>query len=1007
MADYTSTQAGDWNASATWGGGGTPSVNDDTATIEHAVAYNLGDSSIDFGNVTINAYGTLIFPTDANSTINFNATAILNITDKGTLIAGRKGSPVQSAYHCRIYWDQGASERYVLEFRDGANIEIYGDPAYYGNRRTADLDSTWSTGQTLYVTGDITADWVSGHFFYIHKNGSYSNWTTDADVFEIDTIGSYDSDNDRTPITIVETAPAVTYTAVHATTGYQNKLIMVSRNVEFGDPAVGWEQDSSNFLYHIDDTMIFGWHRVNGNGNNNDYNKCVFLSNSTLTDGSSQGGEFIDCECIGNVDTFSGGLDDVYIKNCNIVSADSGFYLRNCKVEDCDIVSIDYTMVTGGVSNLFINCNFVACDDVLRVERTSTLINCNFYTNNIISRDPLSVRLCNCDFTDNGLLFDDQNENSWSLILEDCTFEGIDRLPLRLYSTYGDSLPLQYGDTDWQRPLSENDWILQATPTSASRNRYERSIALSPLNRMFDFAKAGSRFLSFRVYPINWPVLNEDMITLELSYLDSESNITTTTVTNTGTYANDGWRDIKVYFTPLQDGIVSFNLYLKSSGTPVRDIPGIWTGSNEPAAFYVTNTGTRTTGQSETSNWADANCYGDITTAISQTSNGDTVVIAEGTYSSTDNVPFDTAGKSITIRSLNGPETCILDCTNTVRASYFEDSETNATIIDGLQIINGTGDFGGGLRCSASPTIKNCIIRDCYAVDAGGGINSYEVSPVIDNCEIFNCVTDGSGGGIRSVNGIGSITVKNCRIHHNEALDSGADGGGIVMFEGGTLEDCLIHDNYSLHCGGGLSCQDGVISIKRCYIYNNICITNGAGIHTSNATLTVEYSAIYNNHATTGNTDSNAGGVSTYTQTDLTLYNCSIVNNSTGRAANINLSAADTSDIVATNCIIVAADSGDAIYTEGDGSTCTVTYSCIHPDDHTGTGNTSDDPLLTNERGGFLRLTNDSPCLDTGITIADVTNGADIDGNIVGDSPDMGCYEGVVSLLIDPVWSLG
>ena len=47
MADYTSTQAGDWNNAATWGGGGSPSSNGDTATIAHEVDYNLGDSAID------------------------------------------------------------------------------------------------------------------------------------------------------------------------------------------------------------------------------------------------------------------------------------------------------------------------------------------------------------------------------------------------------------------------------------------------------------------------------------------------------------------------------------------------------------------------------------------------------------------------------------------------------------------------------------------------------------------------------------------------------------------------------------------------------------------------------------------------------------------------------------------------------------------------------------------------------------------------------------------------
>ena len=99
MADYTSTQDGDWNATATWGGGGSPSVDDDTATIGHVVAYNLGVSIIDFGNVTINDGGTLRFPVDADSTINFNTTAILQVNGGGILEAGTDFEPINKSYH--------------------------------------------------------------------------------------------------------------------------------------------------------------------------------------------------------------------------------------------------------------------------------------------------------------------------------------------------------------------------------------------------------------------------------------------------------------------------------------------------------------------------------------------------------------------------------------------------------------------------------------------------------------------------------------------------------------------------------------------------------------------------------------------------------------------------------------------------------------------------------------------------------------------------------------------
>lgn len=95
MAAYTSTQNGNWNDVNTWGGGGSPDTNADTATIGHEVTYNLGDSAITFNNVTINSSGVLIFPTASDSTLLFDTTGILTVNsgDYGDICtASVKGS---------------------------------------------------------------------------------------------------------------------------------------------------------------------------------------------------------------------------------------------------------------------------------------------------------------------------------------------------------------------------------------------------------------------------------------------------------------------------------------------------------------------------------------------------------------------------------------------------------------------------------------------------------------------------------------------------------------------------------------------------------------------------------------------------------------------------------------------------------------------------------------------------------------------------------------------------
>lgn len=79
MAAYTSTQSGNFSDSATWGGGGYPSVNADTFTIVagHDVTYDVTTALTDgLGACTINAGGTLRF--NSNTEIRLNGSFTCN-----------------------------------------------------------------------------------------------------------------------------------------------------------------------------------------------------------------------------------------------------------------------------------------------------------------------------------------------------------------------------------------------------------------------------------------------------------------------------------------------------------------------------------------------------------------------------------------------------------------------------------------------------------------------------------------------------------------------------------------------------------------------------------------------------------------------------------------------------------------------------------------------------------------------------------------------------------------
>ena len=225
----------------------------------------------------------------------------------------------------------------------------------------------------------------------------------------------------------------------------------------------------------------------------------------------------------------------------------------------------------------------------------------------------------------------------------------------------------------------------------------------------------------------------------------------------------------------------------------------------------------------------------------------------------------------------------------------------------------------------------NCLIQSNTAAE-GGGCYGTPLGNVSSNCVIAdNRAISGNGGGSYY------STTHNSRVVNNYASGS---GGGQFNFD---MRNCLIISNSAAQFGGGYAkVNNGGYGVNNCIIAYNLASTNGGGI---------------------------------YFSSPLMITNSIIVSNSVGISAN------------SANLCMVAAGPATSYKTNVFYSCSTGVSDCV--------GSTSADPMFVDAAAGDFRLAPDSPCIDTGVNIASMTNGVDLAGapRMQGVAMDMGVYE--------------
>ena len=224
--------------------------------------------------------------------------------------------------------------------------------------------------------------------------------------------------------------------------------------------------------------------------------------------------------------------------------------------------------------------------------------------------------------------------------------------------------------------------------------------------------------------------------------------------------------------------------------------------------------------------WAGGGDCTTIQEAIDLAPDGFVVYVTDGTYTGDGNRDIDFGGKAITVRSINGPENCIIDCEGSHRGFYFHSGEGADSVVKGFTITNGyDGERGAGIYCSGmmiptSPTIEDCVISGNTS-DWGAGIAVDEYgTPIIDNCQ----VTDNTGIGIFTLHNTGTSVI--------DSTISRNTGGGILCSEGSiTIDSCVLMENTASYYGGAISLEFSSDSvIQNSIISGNTTSADGGAI---------------------------------------------------------------------------------------------------------------------------------------------------------------------------------
>ena len=203
--------------------------------------------------------------------------------------------------------------------------------------------------------------------------------------------------------------------------------------------------------------------------------------------------------------------------------------------------------------------------------------------------------------------------------------------------------------------------------------------------------------------------------------------------------------------------------------------------------------------------------YPTIQAALDAAVSGHTIELADGIYRGTGNRDLDFFGKALTLRSASGDaNACVIDAEGSSSAMHtgirFHSGEGADAVVRGITFSNAYHALGAGIFCqAASPTIINCVIRDCEASSMGGGLYCYQAMPTLTGCTFVGNTS--TSGGAMFLNGGSDVPMENCIIaFHN--------GTGQTVFGISSTPTLTCCDVYGNEGGDYIGCLEGQLGIN-------------------------------------------------------------------------------------------------------------------------------------------------------------------------------------------------